>query len=359
VTARNSSDLPLAVRAKLWYDALPIHVTGALAGRQFPTAKAPGPDQVTVGLCQVKFGLSAGGADFAGRIYRYVRSAVQKGANFVVFPEYTGAMLLGLLPNVARYAGTAASLESAAAQLGATPGDVFRAAAPAAVPIYRDTFSQLAQRFRVTIVAGSTVLPGRDGRLFNVAHLYGPNGALLGVQPKLHLTPLEEGWLTPGSELKVFELPFGKIAMPICMDYTYWETVRLAWLLGAEILVDPSADDRGDVESLRARGVRMRVQEAPCYGLQALMITDLFQLHWRGRSAVHAPTGLLPAGQADLGVTRSDSEEDMLVVPLDMAALRKWRRENPPEFNFGVFQKYLPALYTQYREKTPDGRRQI
>jgi hypothetical protein len=145
--------LPPALRAKLWYAALPFHVTGALAGRQFAPAKAPSADQVTVGLCQVKFTLCGGGADFAGRMYRYVRSAVQKGANFLVFPEYIGVMLLGLLPEIARHAGTV-SLESAATQMGASLGEVFRAVAPAAMAVNRDTFSQLAQRFNVTIVAG-------------------------------------------------------------------------------------------------------------------------------------------------------------------------------------------------------------
>ena len=42
--------------------------------------------------------------------------------------------------------------------------------------------------------------------------------ACIGTQRKLHLFSSEEGWLAPGDELHVFDLPFGCVAMPICMD---------------------------------------------------------------------------------------------------------------------------------------------
>jgi predicted amidohydrolase len=347
--------LPLAARAALWYHAQPLHVDLALAGRRYPRARTPQGETLTVGLCQTRFALLGRAADFAGRMYRFVRMAVQKGAAFVVFPEYTGAMLLGLLPGLSRY-GAAPSLQAAAEQLGVDLGDVFRVAAPAAAAIYRNTFASLAQRFGVTIVAGTIVLPGEDGQLRNTAHLFGPNGALLGTQDKLHLTALEEGWLAPGRELKIFKLPYATVALPVCMDFTYWETTRLAWLQEVDLLVDPAADDRGDLEALAARGVRTRVQEVPAYGLHAFMLADLFNLHWRGRSSVYAPAALLPAGQSNLGEAAGDDQEEVVVAMLDLGALRRHRQENPPEFNLALVTRYLPGLYQSYQAAAPAGR---
>jgi predicted amidohydrolase len=236
-------------------------------------------------------------------------------------------------------------------------GDVFRAVAPAARKIHVDTFSTLARKFGIHLMAGSIILPGEDGQLYSYAHLFAPDGRLIGTQRKLHLFTSEEGWLTPGNDLHVFDLPFGRVAMPICMDYTYWETARLAYLAGAEILIDPAADDAGDNDWLAARGVRMRVQESLCYGLHVFTVTDLFGLHWRGRSSVYAPLGLLPTGQHTLAQAESNDREQVVVCDLDMAALRAFHAERPPDFNVPLYEKYLPRVYPEYRASEQDGRR--
>jgi predicted amidohydrolase len=238
-------------------------------------------------------------------------------------------------------------------------GDVFRAVAPAARKIYVETFSTLARKFGIHLMAGSIILPENDGKLYSHTHLFAPDGRLIGTQCKLHLFTSEEGWLTPGNDLRVFDLPFGRVAMPICMDYTYWETARLAYLAGAEILVDPAADDAGDNDWLAARGVRMRVQESPCYGLHVFMVTDFFGLHWRGQSSVYAPVGLLPSGQRTLAQAESDDREQVVVCDLDMAALRAFRAEHPLDFNVPLYEKYLPRAYADYRATEQNGRRVV
>jgi len=217
----------------------------------------------------------------------------------------------------------------------------------------------LANKFGIHLMAGSIILPGEDGKLYSHAHLFAPDGHLVGMQRKLHLFTSEEGWLTPGDELRVFDLPFGRVATPICMDHTFWETARLAFLSGAEILIDPAADDAGDREWLAARGVRMRVHESLCYGLHVFIVTDLFGLHWRGRSSVYAPVGLLPPSQCALAQAESNDQEQVVVCELDMTALRAFRAEHAPEFNLPLYEKYLPRIYTEYRAREQNGRRMV
>jgi len=48
------------------------------------------------GPAQMRMELVTSAADYALHAYRLVRDAVEGGAQFVVFPEYTGAPLLGL-----------------------------------------------------------------------------------------------------------------------------------------------------------------------------------------------------------------------------------------------------------------------
>jgi len=340
--------------AILWWKSRPGLVKAVLKRLAFHSASLPSRDRVTVGLAQMRMQLAASAADYALHAYHLTRAAVERGAQFVLFPEYTGAPLLGLLPGV-RELASARPMQDAIDELTGraetSVGDVFRAVAPAASKIYVETFSTLARRFGIHLMAGSIIVPREDGKLYSHAHLFAPDGHLIGTQPKLHLFTSEDGWLAPGDELRVFDLPFGRVAMPICMDYTYWETARLAYLAGAEILVDPAADDVGNKEWLAARGIRMRVQESPCYGLHVFMISDVLALHWRGRSSVYGPVGLLPPGQRVLAQAESDDREEVVVCELDMAALRAFRAEYVPDFNVALYEKYLPRAYATYRAR--------
>jgi predicted amidohydrolase len=346
----------------LWWKSRPGLVSGALSRQTFQRAAPPLRDRVTVGLAQMRMELVASADEYALHVYELTRAAVERGAQFVAFPEYTGAPLLGLLPGVRELAsgrtmGEAINDLTSGAEVSV--GDVFRAAAPAAHKIHADTFSTLACKFGIHLMAGSIILPGEDGKLYSHAHLFAPDGHLIGMQRKLHLFTSEESWLTSGDELRVFDLPFGRVAMPICMDYTFWETARLAYLDGAEILIDAAADDAGDREWLAARGVRTRVQESPCYGLHVFIVTDLFGLHWRGRSSVYAPVGVLPPGQCTLAQARSDDQEEVVVCELNMVALRTFRAEHALEFNLPLYEKYLPRLYANYRMSEQIGRRAV
>lgn len=348
--------------AMLWWKSRPGLVSGALAQQPFRPAESPSRDCVKVGLAQMRMELVPSAADYALHAYRLTRDAVEGGAQLVVFPEYAGASLLGLLPGVQELA-EGHSMQAAINELtgGAqvSVGDVFRAVAPAARKVYLDTFSTLARKFNIHLVAGSIILPETDGKLYSHAHLFAPDGHLIGTQRKLHLFTSEESWLTPGREMRVFDLPFGRVAMPICMDNTFWETTRLAFLAGAEILVDMAADDSADNEWLAARGVRMRVQESPTFGLHVYSVTDSFGLHWRGRSSVYAPVGLLPRDQRALARAASDDQEEVVVCELDMSALRTFRAEHTPEFNLPLYEKYLPHIYADYRASEQNGRRII
>jgi predicted amidohydrolase len=338
--------------ALLWWRSRPGLVAAALRGRAFPRAALSARNRVTVGLAQMRMELADDAADYAISVYRLTRAAVERGAQLVVFPEYTGASLLGLLPG-ARKPESAQSMQEAIRQVtgGAqvSVGDVFRAVAPAARKIYVETFSTLAREFGIHLMAGTIVLPDDGGELGSGAHLFAPDGSLAGTQRKLHPFPPEEGWLTPGDRLHVFDLPFGRVAMPICMDFTYWETTWLAYRAGAEILIDPAADNVGDNEWLAARGIHMRVHESLCYGLHVFMISDAFGLHWRGRSSVYAPFGPCTLARAE-----SDDQEDVVVCELDMGALRAFRAEHAPEFNLGLYGRYLPRLYAEYRARQAD-----
>jgi predicted amidohydrolase len=66
-------------------------------------------------------------------------------------------------------------------------------------------------------IIGGTHVIRQKGRLYNVAHLFYPDGRVA-QQSKLHITPIEvKRWgITPGEGLQVFETEKRSIAMFTC-----------------------------------------------------------------------------------------------------------------------------------------------
>jgi predicted amidohydrolase len=292
--------------------------------------------------------LAEDGALFAQHIGRLVAQAVEQGAQLVVFPEDIGFLLLGLLPG-ARAAAQATDLESAvrsAAGADVSVADLLRVVAPGAWAVYRETFAEIAHRTGAYILGGSLVLPDEAGALYNVAFLFGPDGKIQAQQRKTHLFHLEKGWgLKAGDEIVVCELPNTRIAFPICMDHTFFEPIRVAYLRGAEIIIDPSANPERYDEPSEGRGVWGRVQESPAYGILACMVGTLAGTVFEGRSQVLAPFVLTPRGDGILAQAQTVDQEEVLVTELDLAALRAYKAAYELQWNLALYRRYLPQVY--------------
>lgn len=91
----------------------------------------------------------------------------------------------------------------------------------------------------------------RGGGIYNSAVVLDRSGDVVGVYDKLHpvtsshdYTVFEEG-VTPGSELKVFDLDFGRVGVQICFDIMFPETWRELAEKGAKMVVWCSAYNGG------------------------------------------------------------------------------------------------------------------
>ena len=304
------------------------------------------------------------GVAFAEKYYALVRDAVERGAQLIVFPEYAWLGILGLLPPVRALAEKGVTLQGAIDELaaggGLTISSVFRTIAPAVKRIFETTGSELARQFGVYLMPGSAIVADKSGRLFNVAYLFAPDGSLIGTQRKLHPTSLEKDWMATGSELNVFELAFGRLAMPVCMDHTYWETARVAGLLGADILLGFSAEEKGNDDYMAMRGVASRIQEDFAYGTQAYAVTELFGLNFCGPSSIVAPLGVWDDASIFVARTKTHDQEQVITAKLDLAHLRHWRELHPRDFNLDLYRKFLPRSYEMYRVRAAQhGKRKV
>ena len=105
-------------------------------------------------------------------------------------------------------------------------------------------FSKLAKELDIVIPVS---FYEKDGNvLYNSLAMIDADGSILGVYRKTHIPDdhfyQEKFYFTPGNTgFKVFDTKYGKVGVGICWDQWFPETARCLTLLGADIILYPTA----------------------------------------------------------------------------------------------------------------------
>ncbi|AQX54857.1 carbon-nitrogen hydrolase family protein [Priestia flexa] len=255
--------------------------------------------------------------EFAHQVEHYVKTAEEFGAEFVMFPEFFTTQLM----SIGNHQGQALTIQDL----------------PDFTEQYRSLFMSLAIKMNIHIIAGTHVIR-REGRLYNVAHLFYPDGRI-GEQAKLHMTPTElhEWDMTPGENLQVFETTKGKIAMLTCYDIEFPEIVRMAKAKGADVIFCPSCtDDRHGFHRVRytshARAIENQVYVVNSGTVGSLPTVDFMRANF-GQAAIITPNdvpfppkGLMAEGEInqDMIVT-ADLDLELLYKVRESGSVTTWR----------------------------------
>ncbi len=323
---------------------------------RLPSLPLPKPvdrRQVRVAALQVKLELCRNPFAFADLVHSRVKEAYAAGARLVVFPEYLNLLLFGMLPGIEKlgqdYSADAAIVKHDADQEAADQislPEIFCFMTPAVRPLVAAIFSALAVAYRLYIMAGSYTL-AVNGEVINRAFLYGPDGRLIGTQDKVHLLPVEEEWkFKRGKNIKVFNTAIGRLAMPVCMDATYYETFRILENRGAEIAALPIANLESYNYWLALRGIWPRVQESPIFGVKSTLVGCLAGLTFTGKAGIFAPLELTANGDGVLAEVDHFDREALAVADLNLDSLDQLRRSHPwRDRNPVLYSRYFPQLY--------------
>ena len=201
--------------------------------------------------------------------------------------------------------------------------------------------NNLARRHRVVIIA-SLFEKRAAGVYHNTAAIIDADGSLLGLYRKMHIPddPLyyEKFYFTPGDlGFRAWHTRRGKIGVCICWDQWYPEAARLTALQGAEILFYPTAIGWHPAEKAEhganqhsaweiiqrshavANGCYRRRRQSRRPGKAGGRRRDRIL----GQSFVAAPSG------ADSGQGASVDQEEILLVPVDLAQVDRARTHWP------------------------------
>lgn len=176
---------------------------------------------VTLGLVQMH--CTGSPEENLARALVKIDEAATKGANIVVLPE------LFLSPYFCQRKDDTAAFDSAES----IPGPATQA------------LGNAAKKNGIVLVGGS-IFEKADGKFWNTAPVFGPDGTLLTAYRKTHIPEdilyHEQHYFEPGNTgIQVVETPYGKICPLICFDQWFPEAARSATLKGAEIIVYPTA----------------------------------------------------------------------------------------------------------------------
>lgn len=243
---------------------------------------------------------------FEYQVTHYVKNAAEYNAEFLLFPEFITTQLLSIdkdnpsihtLPQYTKY--------------------------------YQQLFSKLAKQYDMHIIGGTHIIE-EDGKLYNVAHLFYPDGEIA-KQPKLHITPFEvEEWkITPGKDFQVFDTNKGRIAILTCYDIEFPEIVRIAKAKGADVIFCPSCtdDSHGFYRvrySCHARTIENQVYVVTTGTVGSLPTVDFMRANY-GQAAVITPNDI-PFPQRGIMI-EGDVNHDMIVTAdLDLELLYEVRK---------------------------------
>ncbi len=267
-----------------------------------------GARKVRVACVQYQMRKVSAFAEFARQVSYFVDVAADYQSDFVLLPELFSVQLLSRLDAVSPQEGMKKLADY--------------------TPRFRKLMSELAQKYGLTIIAGShPVFAGK--KLLNIAHVCLPDGRIV-EQPKLHVTPNERKWwgISGGQKLGIIETPRARIGVLICYDVEFPEAVRQLADDGAEILFVPfCTDNRQGYLRVRycaqARAIENQIYVALAGNVGNLPDVANMDVQY-GQAAVLTPSDFAFARDG-IAAEADSNEETVLICDLDLDSLHASR----------------------------------
>ncbi len=257
-------------------------------------------DTLKLAILQLRTELSR--EDTMDKAARMLREAAARGAELAVLPEMFNC------PYAGRYFREFAALG------------------------HEDTVAALSAWARengLWLVGGS--VPEREGdRLYNTCFVFDDAGRQVARHRKVHLFDIdapgmrfrESATFTPGTEITVFDTPWGKMGAAICFDMRFPELFRAMASRGARLLLVPAQFNMTTGPAHWESTLRIRAVDNELFVAAASAARYVgFSYECWGHSLVSDPWGTL--------IASADETEQVLYADIDFARVEEVRRQLP------------------------------
>lgn len=265
-----------------------------------------------VASAQWRFSNIRGWRGFESALERILDSAAKQQVQLLLLPEYLGLQLASF----SKPAGDSISVVISQSEA------------------YQELFQSLSKKWNMIIQAGTTLAKLPDNNhCANRAYLFTPDGKIQ-WQDKLFLTPFERTFplIQRGTEQRLFDTPFGKIAIVICYDSEFPFVTKELVKQGANLILVPTYTETLAGFHRVFISSRARAIENQCFVMQSCLIGNTFLREkdntWEaksvGQSGVYCPCDKNFPPSGILAQTRFNST-GIAVVDLDFNQLKEVR----------------------------------
>jgi predicted amidohydrolase len=280
---------------------------------------------VTIASAQYPISTHSSFGNWAIHTERWVASAVEKGAQLLIFPEYGAMELVSLFKQTIRD-----DIRRQVIELDALKDDFCR------------TFADLATKYKTIIIAPSIPIL-ENGRNVNRVHVFSPK-SLAGYQDKLFMTRFEnEQWGIESGEkvLTLFDAPWGSFGIQICYDVEFGIGSQLLSNAGASIILAPSCTETIRGATRVHIGARARALENQIYTVVSQTVgnaewSPAVDVNYGFAAFYSTPDNDLP--EEGILSTMAAQQEGWLTTDLDITKIKEVRT-NGQVFNYKDHQQ--------------------
>ena len=153
-----------------------------------------------------------------------------------------------------------------------------------------------------------------------------PDGSLKGMAKMVHIAQAEQfyeqDYYTPSDDgFHVFDTPFGKIGIVICYDRHLPESIRTCALMGANLILIPTANTKAEPMELFEWEIRVQAMQNQVFLAMCNRVGTEDAMHFAGESLVVHPSGTV--------ICKADDTEQLLTCEIDLEESNLWRRKMP------------------------------
>jgi len=230
-----------------------------------------------------------------------MHEAARQGGQMIVFPE------LCLSPFFPQYPGQEVS------RYAVTLGDE-----------YIRQFQAMCRH--LNLIASPNVYLQVDRRRFDASLIIDANGEIQGVSNMVHVAQMpgfyEQDYYTPSSTgFKVYKTSLGAIGIVVCFDRHYPESTRTCTLRGAQLIIIPTANTKGEPLDLFECELRTAAMQNGVYIAMCNRVGMEGNADFCGESIVVDPYGAI--------IFKAGYMEGLFVVDIDLSEIENSRRQRP------------------------------
>ena len=165
-----------------------------------------------------------------------------------------------------------------------------------------------------------------NGKRYDTSLWINPEGDIIDYVKMVHVAQAkqfyEQDYYTPSDDgFKVFDTPHGKVGIVICYDRHLPESIRTCALMGAQLIIIPTANTKAEPMELFEWEIRVQAMQNQVFVAMCNRVGTEGEMAFSGESLVAAPDGSL--------ICKADDKEQILNCEIDLNEATKLRKKVP------------------------------